>query len=101
MNRADEPTTTDLLMKTAATRARVQADLERLSTELTPAELKERALDAAERSVESLGRRALRRTLLLPSWAARQGRAHPVAAAAVGGAVVGLLAWRIAKRWRE
>lgn len=94
MNRQSEPTTTDLLMKTAATRARVQADVERLSEELTPAQLKERALDAAERSVESLGRRILRRGVLY-------GREHPIAVAAVAGAVVSLLVWRVARRWRR
>ncbi len=86
-----------LVASAAMARARVAADVRELARELTPAELKERALDAAERSVESIAARALHRLAGVPRWLVSSARENPVAA---GAAALGalLLVWKMARR---
>jgi hypothetical protein len=92
--------TRDLVERAAKTRARVAADVARLATELEPTELQDRALDAAERQVERIGFRLLRRLAGAPRWLAATARQHPAAGVAVTVGV-GLLVWRIAARRRH
>ena len=89
--------TRQLVSGTAAARARVESDIRELARELTPSELKDRALDAAERSIESIAARALRRLAGAPQWLANHARQKPMIAGAVGlGAAV--IIWRVARR---
>jgi len=90
-----DPSTQDLVERTAETRDRVAGDVERLARELTPAHLKHRALDVAEHSVSSLAARILLRLGRSPRRLAGYVSKHPVAGAALftGAAVV---VWRVA-----
>lgn len=92
-----DPKTRELLSGAATARARVESDIRELARELTPAELKDRALDVAERSLESIAARALRRLAEAPSWLAASARRNPVAAGVVGVGLV-LAVWRVASR---
>jgi hypothetical protein len=92
---SEERSTGQLLSATAQTRARVASDVEALTAELTPAHLKERALDIAERSAESLAARALRRLVNAPRLLAGLARRHPAATTALGVGL-GVAVWR----WR-
>lgn len=91
--------TQQLVAGAAVARARVESDIRELARELTPAELKDRALDAAERSIESIAARALRRLAGAPRWVASIAREKPIAASAVGLGVA-LVVWRVARRRR-
>ena len=94
-----ETTTRQLVAEAAVARARVASDIRELARELTPEELKDRALDAAERGVESIAGRALRRLATAPRWIASAAREKPVIAGAVAvGAIV--LVWQMARRHR-
>jgi hypothetical protein len=92
----EPPSTAELETGILLTRAHVAADVRALKNELSPEHLKERALDVAERSVESLALRAKRRLADLPQTLLRAGRAHPWAAGLVGLSVV-LAVWRTAR----
>ena len=89
-----EPTTQDLVERTAQTRDRVATDVERLAQELTPAHLKHRALDVAEHSVGSLAARILQRLGRSPRRVAGYVAKHPIVGVALftGAAVV---VWRL------
>lgn len=93
----DKPddTTQELVANAARTRRRVATDIERLASQLTTAGLKDRALDAAEHSLEALARRALRQLSHTPQRLAAYLRQHPVVGAAVV-AGVGVVVWRVA-----
>jgi hypothetical protein len=90
-------TTEQLIANAARSRARVASDVEELAKELTLPELKDRALDAAERSVETLAARALRRLLLVPGHLARGVQQHPLVGVAIAAGAT-LVIWRIAAR---
>jgi hypothetical protein len=92
-----DETTEQLVDNAARSRARVASDVEELAKELTLPELKDRALDAAERSVESIAVRALRRLLQAPRRLALGVRQHPIRGALIA-AGAGLVIWRIAAR---
>ena len=92
-----DPTTDQLVANAARSRARVASDVAELAKELTLPELKDRALDAAERSVETLAARALRRLLLVPPRLARGVRQHPLVGVALAAGAT-LVIWRIAAR---
>ena len=77
-------------------RARVAEDVAELKEQLSAENLKDRALDAAERSVESIAARALRRLRQLPRTLAAAGRAHPGKAAGAAAVLLTLGIWR----WR-
>jgi hypothetical protein len=89
-----EPTTEELVESTAATRNQVAADVERLATELTPARLKHRALDAAEHSLDGLAVRGQRVLARVPRRLAAYLLQHPLVGVAV---VVGAAAvtWKV------
>jgi ElaB/YqjD/DUF883 family membrane-anchored ribosome-binding protein len=90
-----EPTTPELVASAASTRRRVASDVERLASQLAPAQLKERALDVAEHSLETLATRALQKLRQSPRRIASYARQHPLVGVAVlAGA--GLLVWRVA-----
>ena len=89
--------TRELVAGAAVARARVESDIRELARELTPAELKDRALDAAERSIESIAARALRRLAQAPRYIADVAREKPVVAGAVGLGVA-VIIWRVARR---
>jgi hypothetical protein len=95
-----DETTRELVAGAARARARVAADVRELARELTPSELKERVLDAAERSVESIAARAVRRLAALPRSLVSSAVRHPVA---TGVLVVsaGALVWRVARKGRD
>jgi hypothetical protein len=94
----DPDATTRALVASAGTaRARVAADIRELARELTVDELKERALDAAERSVETIAARALRRLAAAPRGLVRAARLHPVATGVVAVGVTAMM-WRAARR---
>jgi hypothetical protein len=92
-----DPTTEQLVANAASSRARVASDVQELAKELTLPELKDRALDAAERSVESIAARALRRLLVAPRRLALAVRQRPVVGVALAAGAT-LLIWRIAAR---
>ncbi len=90
-----DPATQELVADAAETRERVATDVERLARQLTPKKLEERALDAAEHSLESLAGRALRRLAQSPRRLAAYVREHPaLGIAVVAGASV--IVWRLA-----
>jgi hypothetical protein len=86
-----------LVASTAWTRARVASDVERLAEQLQPARIKDRALDAAERSLESVGARLLGRLKQAPRLLATYALEHPVQGAAVLIGVTAMV-WRVAAR---
>lgn len=90
-----EPTTQELLANVAEARVRVAADVERLATQLAPAQLKERALDVAQDSAQSLAARALRGLVDSPRRLVSYARKHPMTGAAVLAGTA-LVVWRIA-----
>ena len=92
-----DPTTEQLVANAARSRARVASDVEELAKELTLPELKDRALDAAERSVETIAGRALRRLVLVPGRLARVVQQRPLVGVAIAAGVT-LVIWRIAAR---
>jgi hypothetical protein len=92
-----DATTEQLVANAARSRARVASDVEELARELTLPELKDRALDAAERSVESIAARALRRLLLAPQRLVVGVRQHPIVGVAIAAGAA-LVIWRIAAR---
>jgi ElaB/YqjD/DUF883 family membrane-anchored ribosome-binding protein len=98
-NESTDETTQALADRTAVTRSRVASDIERLTEQLTPARVKDRALDAAERSVETLAARALGRLLQSPRRLANYLRQHPATGAAIA-AGMGVVIWRLASRRR-
>jgi hypothetical protein len=77
-------------------RARVAEDVAELKQQLSAENLKDRALDAAERSVESIAGRVLRRLGQLPKTLAAAGRAHPRKTAGAAALLLTLGIWR----WR-
>lgn len=93
----DKPddTTQELVANAARTRRRVAADVERLAAQLAPAQLKDRAIEAAEHSLEKLAWRALRRLSRAPSKLAAYVAEHPRVGVAIA-AGVGVLVWRVA-----
>ena len=95
-----EPTTEQLLANVARTRAQVAADVARLATQLAPAQLKDRAKDAAQHSLESLAARALLGLIRSPGRLWGYAHRHPRAGVAVltGAAVI---AWGLASRRRR
>ncbi|HEY6080709.1 MAG TPA: hypothetical protein VIW29_17965 [Polyangiaceae bacterium] len=88
----------ELAAEAAQTRELVAEDIEALKGELTVERLKDRALDAAERSMESVALRALRRLALAPRALVSWGRRHPAAVAGTAGASLALLLWRARSR---
>ncbi len=94
---SDETTTQSLMDKTAMTRSRVASDIERLTEQLTPARVKDRALHAAEQTAETLAARALLRLMSSPRWLAAYLRQHPRTGVALA-AGAGLIVWRLARR---
>ena len=90
------PTTAELETGILLTRAHVAADVRALKSQLTPEHLKERALDVAERSMESVVLRAKQRLAELPQALLRTSREHPVAAGLIALGVV-LAVWRAAR----
>lgn len=94
----DKPddTTQELMANAARTRRRVATDVERLVTQLAPAQLKDRALDAAEHSLERVALRGLRGLSRTPSKLVAYVAKHPGVGVAIA-AGVGVLVWR--RRW--
>jgi hypothetical protein len=90
-----EPSTQALLDSTARTRDRVARDVEQLAHELSPTQLKDRALDVTEHSLAKWAARALLRLGESPRRVAAYARKHPAAGVAIaaGAAVV---VWRLA-----
>jgi hypothetical protein len=76
-------------------RARVAEDVAELKQQLSPENLKDRALDAAERSVESIAARALKRLREVPRALLAAGRAHPGKAAVAATLLVAFGVWRV------
>lgn len=95
-----DATTRALVASAATARARVADDVRELARELAPGELKERVLDAAERSVESIAARALQRLSVLPRWLAIAARQHPIVTGVVAVSA-GALVWRVAHHRRR
>jgi hypothetical protein len=93
----DEPTTNELIAGAAAARTRVAADVERLATQLAPAQLKDRALGVAESSLQRFAARALGRLMQSPRQLASYVRRNPLAGVAIC-AGAGVVAWRLAVR---
>lgn len=93
----DKPddTTPELVANAARTRRRVATDIERLAAELTPAKIKDRALDAAEHSLEKVAGRALQRLSRGPRQLAAYVAEHPLVGVALA-AGVGAVVWRVA-----
>ena len=90
-----EPTTEELVESAAQTRKQVAADVARLATQLTPARLKDRALDAAEDSLEGLAVRGQRALARVPRRLAAYLLRHPlVGVAFVAGAAA--VTWKVA-----
>jgi len=89
-----KPTTEKLLAELATTRVRVAADVERLAAQLAPEQLKDRALDVAQHSMQSLAARALHGVPRSPRELVSYFRKHPVAGAAIFTGAA-LLVWRI------
>ncbi len=87
-----------LVASAGRARARVAADIQELAQELTVDELKDRALNVAERSLEGLAERVLRRVSELPRWLANAARERPLAATAIVGLGAGVFAWRALRR---
>lgn len=82
------------------TRARVASDVQALAQQLQPEQLKERALDVAEHSAESLAWRLLGKLAKAPRSVTKYVGKHPaIGVAAVTGAA--LLAWRLVLRHRR
>ena len=73
------------------------SDVEELAKELTLPELKDRALDAAERSVESIAARALSRLLQAPRRLALGLRQRPLVGVVIAAGLT-VVIWRIAAR---
>ncbi len=90
-------TTQELVANAAEARDRVASDVERLAEELTPAHLKTRALDAVERSLESLAARVLQRLAQTPRRLASYVREHPVVGVTVAAGAA-MVVWRFAIR---
>lgn len=88
----------ELAEEAAETRERVAEDIEALKEQLTLERIKDRALDAAERSVESVAVRVLRRVTEVPRALAGWGRRHPAAAVGAAGTGLVLLLWRARSR---
>ncbi|HVY25136.1 MAG TPA: hypothetical protein VHB79_01240 [Polyangiaceae bacterium] len=95
-----EPSTEELQIRSMVARARVASDIEQLHLALEPAQLKERAFEAAERSAAHLGWRLLWRLSKAPQRFARYVKQHPTASASVGAALVALIGWRALARKR-
>ncbi len=91
-----QPSTGELVADIRETRANVAADVEAIKAQLTATGLKARALDAAERSVESLALQVGRKLLQAPMKLARVGRRHPAASLVVGAGLV-LLLWKTSR----
>jgi hypothetical protein len=89
MSEHQEEKLRDLAADAALTRRDVVADVAALKSQLSAGALKDRALDVAERSVESLATRLLRRAGQAPRAALGLAIRHPGRALAIGG---GLLA---------
>jgi len=92
-----DKTMQQLVANAAHSRARVANDVEELAKELTLPELKDRALDAAERSVESIAVRALRRLLQASGHLALAVRQRPIAGVLIAAGAT-IVIWRIAAR---
>ncbi len=88
-----QPSTGELLADIRETRANVAADVEAIKAQLTAYGLKARALDVAERSVESIAVHVGRQLLQAPMKLVRVGRRHPAASLAIGAGLV-LLLWK-------
>lgn len=91
----------ELVASTAQTRRHIAADLEALKSQLTVDKLKDRALDAAERSVEDVALRLVRRVALIPQAVQAFSRQHPRAVAGAVVAVAALALWRARARARR
>jgi ElaB/YqjD/DUF883 family membrane-anchored ribosome-binding protein len=95
-----EPATQELVENATETRSRVANDVARLAQQLRPEQLKDRALNAAEHSIESLAARALQRLIFAPRRVLAYVREHPLAGAAIF-AGTGVVVWRfVARRQR-
>ncbi len=79
------------------TRRHLASDVRALKSQLSAEALKDRALDAVERSAESVALRALRRLAGAPRVALGYAQEHP-ARALVIGAGLGLICWAAMKR---
>lgn len=90
-----DDTTDELVANAARTRRRVATDIERLATQLTPAKIKGRALDAAEHSLEEVALRAVQRLAQAPRQLASYVAKHPAVGAAVALGV-GVVVWKLA-----
>lgn len=89
-----EPSTRELVEHASQTRRHVAKDVERLANALTPAHLKDRALEHAEHSLERWEARALRTLRQAPQKIASYALTHPVvSAAAIAGTVA--IVWRL------
>jgi hypothetical protein len=97
----DDKTSELLTTQTAQTRARVARDVAQLTEQLTPEHIKERALSAAEHSVESLAFRFLGRLAQAPRALGKRFREHPVASVSLTATAAALLLWRLAARRRR
>lgn len=96
----DEPSTSELMAETAKARTRLADDVAKLATALEPSHLKQRAVIAAERSVESVARRTLRRVASVANQLAASTRRHPFVIASLGVGVVAFVGWRAVSRRR-
>ena len=96
----DDDTTRALVSNIEQTRARVASDVKDLAGQLTPAHLKDRALEVAERSAESVAWRAVRRLGRAPRRFVAYVRERPAAGIALGAGLA-LVVWRIAARRRR
>lgn len=100
MTAADDKTTQSLVSEVALTRARAAADVHRLARELTPERVKDRALDAAERSLESVALRAARRLAQSPRRLVGYVRQHPFVGTALAVGATAVI-WGVARRRRH
>ena len=99
---SDEPTPPSgdtLALETGIllTRAHVAADVRALKDQLSPERLKDRAVEAAERSVHNIALHAKRRLAALPRALLRSGREHPLAATLLGVGL-SLILWKATRR---
>jgi hypothetical protein len=92
-----EPSTQELLIRSAQSRSRVAEDVAELRAALEPEHLKERATLAAERKAAGLVLRYLDRLGALPAKIGGYARRHPVASAMLGSGVA-FISWRLLRR---
>jgi ElaB/YqjD/DUF883 family membrane-anchored ribosome-binding protein len=90
----------DLVAGAELARARVATDVEQLVEQLAVPQLKARALNAAERSVETLRARLLQRLAETPRSLVQYVRQHPAAGVAIAAGASAIV-WRLVARRRH